>query len=231
MEPGSENLPVNPVVPWFQRETGDRVKYIAFGLKEGKVAIQPPYQNDLCVNYHSLQPEKIKDYEEHAQKIQPEFDKYLQEYLAGYQDSVEVDAVMDGSRCYIFPDSFDKQADAIKTEKKPINFVDIESLMFYLGVNPEEAYTFLDDFDGYRGNRLIDGMYPICGQLLARILKKDVRVSVSVKRDLDWLMTDAKPVTPHYSPDPYYKAPRFDNHERVNTQDGSFIVIEPTEKQ
>lgn len=212
-------------IPWSQRSREDKLKYIGMGIRELTIRLTPPYQNDLNVNYCLPAPNPGKDYIGFASQIQEQFDQHLNQYLEDYREADRVDAMLDGSRCYIFPNSFEEQAERIGG--KPINFVELKSLMFYFGIPFEQTRRFFEDFREFSGSAIVPSNPIVAAQVLAKELGKNVRVLEAVKRE-DGLIINGEVISPSFSPDPDYNPPKgLNSLERVQKDGEEFIVNEP----
>ncbi len=156
-------------IPWEQRSRVDKLNRLAFAVGNDQVKLNF-MEHQLNVPYSlesptiNSQSQAFKD----AQKIQDSFESSLEEYLGKYADAFQLDAMFKGSKCYIFPESFDQFRKDRGT--KPLQLVDFTSLIFYLGTQKDKADTLFNDMRYFwRGS--FQGGDPITSaQLLAKYL-------------------------------------------------------------
>lgn len=218
---GSET-PLSKGTPWFNRPEADRIALIANGLQNKTIQMGLDFFAPLSTGFKTETPKIDPIYENYARELREKFETRLKDYLGRYKEAFELEAVMDGPRCYIFPENY-------KDSPKPKSFVDIESLFFYLGKNEQEMIGFLNEFNNHRGGRLSGGNYIVAGQLLARELGKEVKVSSAVVRD-DGVIIGTKPETTSFPPNHDYKSPNYNILGSEKIDDTTFIVNDPQEK-
>lgn len=218
---GSET-PLSNNKPWFDRPESERIALIAGGMSNRTIQMGLDFFTPLNTGFKTEIPKTDPRYIERATNFRERFETKLKEYMQRYEDSFEIEAVLDGSRCYIFPDGYKKQAPTKE-------FVDLESLFFYLGKSEEQVINFLDEFAQYRGSKLSAGNPIIAAQLLAKALGKEVKVSEAIIRD-DGVIIGADPLTDFFSPNPAYQPPNFDNLPTNNIENSTFFVNKPREE-